>query len=91
MIATDAEDAWRRFIALWPYDPVAFRRAAAFAEFERLTEAEREEAIRCAVILAKSRRSSGRMAAPDARRWIKEKRWRSSARFSGAGLNARTG
>jgi len=90
MNAPDTEDAWRRFIALWPYDPIAFRRAAAFAEFERLTEAEREEAIKGAAILARSRRSSGRMAAPDARRWLKEKRWKSGARPSGARLSVRT-
>jgi hypothetical protein len=87
----DAAKSWARFSAAWPFDPVPYRRAAARAEFERLTEAEREEAIRCAAILAKSRRSSGRMAAPDARRWLKEKRWKSSARRSGACLNVRTG
>lgn len=85
------QDAWERFSALWPFDSVPYRRAAAQAEFEKLTDAERGEAIRCAAILAKARRSSGRMAAPDARRWIKEKRWKSSARRSGACLNARTG
>lgn len=89
--------AWERFSAAWPFDPVPYRRAAAQAEFEKLTDAEREEAIRCAAILAKSRRSSGRMAAPDARRWIKEKRWKSSiprepqSSRSGARLNVRTG
>jgi hypothetical protein len=86
-----AARAWEHFSAAWPFDPVPYRRAAARAEFERLTEAEREEAIRCAAILAKSRRSSGRMAAPDARRWLKEKRWKSGARPSGACLNAGTG
>jgi hypothetical protein len=91
MIATDAGHAWDRFSAAWPFDPVPYRRAAARAEFERLTEAEREEAIRCAAILAKSRRSSGRMAAPDARRWLREKRWKSSAQRSGPCLNVRTG
>jgi hypothetical protein len=92
-IADKASDqrAWERFSAAWPFDPVPYRRAAAQAEFERLTEAEREDAIRCAVILAKSRRSSGRIAAPDVRRWIKEKRWKSSARRSGACLNVRKG
>jgi len=72
----DAAEAWERFSAAWPYDPIPYRRAAAQAEFERLTEAEREEAIMCAAILAKARRASGRMAATDARRWIKEKRWK---------------
>jgi hypothetical protein len=91
-IADKASDqrAWERFSAAWPFDPVPYRRAAAQAEFEKLSEAEREEAIKGAAILAKSRRSSGRMAAPDARRWIKEKRWKSGARPSGARLSVRT-
>lgn len=87
----DAAEAWERFSAAWPFDPVPYRRAAARAEFEKLTEAEREEAIRCAAILAKSRRASGRMEAPDARRWIKAKGWKISPRSSGAGLNVRKG
>lgn len=82
MIASDAEGAWRRFIALWPYDPIAFRRAAAFAEFERLTEAEREEAIRCAQRFMKARRAGGRSGRPDARRWIKAKGWEAFKRAS---------
>ncbi|PPD05783.1 MAG: hypothetical protein CTY36_06015 [Methylocystis sp.] len=97
-VSQDAAKAWERFSAAWPFDPVPYRRAAARAEFEKLTEAEREEAIRCAGVLAKARRATGRMAAPDARRWLKEKRWKSSgerapqsSRSSGARLNVRTG
>jgi hypothetical protein len=82
MIATDAEDAWRRFIALWPYDPIAFRRAAAFAEFERLTEAEREEAIRSARIFAKAWRAGGRRGSPDARVWIRARGWEAADNLS---------
>lgn len=96
--AVKAAVAWERFSAAWPFDPVPYRRAAARAEFEKLTDSEREEAIGCAANLAKARRSSGRMAAPDARRWIKEKRWKSiitrapqSSRSSGARSNVRTG
>jgi len=91
----DAASAWERFSAAWPFDPVPYRRAAAQAEFERLTEAEREEAIRCAAILAKARRASGRMAAPDARRWIKAKGWQAfnsrpmAANLTGRRFNAR--
>jgi hypothetical protein len=97
----DAAEAWERFSAAWPFDPVPYRRAAARAEFEKLTATEREEAITSAAILAKSRRASGRIAAPDARRWIKEKRWKAfkrniasastAARPPSARLNVRTG
>jgi hypothetical protein len=94
----DAAEAWERFSAAWPFDPVPYRRTAARAEFAKLTETEREEAIRCVAILTKARRATGRMAAPDARRWLKEKRWKSSgarapqsSRSSGARLNVGTG
>jgi len=87
----DAAEAWERFSAAWPFDPVPYRRAAARAEFEKLTEAEREEAITCAGVLAKARSASGRMSAPDARRWIKAKGWKINVRSSGARLNVRTG
>ncbi len=74
----DAADAWRRFSALWPFDPVAFRRAAARAEFEKLTDAEREKAIRSAAIFAKTWRKGGRRGAPDARAWIRARGWESA-------------
>jgi hypothetical protein len=77
-VPVDAAEAWERFSAAWPFDPVPYRRAAARAEFERLTEVEREEAIRCAAILAKSRR--GRMAAPDARAWIRARGWEAAGK-----------
>ena len=71
----DASAAWRRFSAAWPFDPVDYRRAAAEAEFAKLTNAEREEAIRCAPLFAKAWRSSGRSGLPDARSWIRAKGW----------------
>lgn len=78
----NARDAWRRFSAVWPFDPVPYRRAAAEAAFAALTETEREEAIRCAQRFMKARRAGGRSGRPDARRWIKAKGWetRSSVR-----------
>lgn len=86
--AARAAEAWERFSAAWPFDPVPYRRAAARAEFEKLTEAEREEAIRCAGVLAKARRASARMGAPDARRWIRAKGW--AAHLTERRFNART-
>lgn len=74
--AARATEAWDRFSAAWPFDPVPYRRAAARAEFERLTEAEREEAIRCACSFAKAWRVGGRRGSPDARAWIVAKGWK---------------
>lgn len=72
--SVDAAEAWERFSAAWPFDPVPYRRAAAQAEFEKLTTAEREAAIRCAPRFVKAWRRA-RSAPPDARRWIKAKGW----------------
>lgn len=71
----DAAKSWARFSAAWPFDPVPYRRAAARAEFEKLTTAEREEAIRSARTFAKAWRAGGRRGSPDARAWIMARRW----------------
>lgn len=78
----NARDAWRRFSAVWPFDPVPYRRAAAEAAFAALTETEREEAIRCAQRFMKARRAGGSSGWPDARRWIKAKGWEAFKRAS---------
>lgn len=73
--AAKAAEAWDRFSAAWPFDPVPYRRAAARAEFEKLTEAEREAAIRYARSFAKAWRAGGRRGSPDARVWIRARGW----------------
>lgn len=73
--AFDAAEAWERFSTAWPFDVVDYRRAAAEAEFAKLTDAERNEAIRCAPLFAKAWRASGRGGLPSARSWIREKGW----------------
>lgn len=75
----DAAKAWERFSAVWPFDPVPYRRAAAEAAFGELTYAEREAAIRCAPLFAKAWRARGRSGLPDARAWIREKGWEAFA------------
>lgn len=72
----DVAEAWERFSAAWPYDPVPYRRAAAQAAFAELTRKEREAAIRCARTFVKAWRAGGRGGAPDARNWIRERGWR---------------
>jgi hypothetical protein len=75
MIELDAEDAWRRFSAIWPYDAVPYRRAAAETAFAELTYAEREQAIRCACLFVKAWRAGARKGSPDARAWIVARGW----------------
>ncbi len=71
----DAAEAWERFSAAWPFEPVPYRRAAAEAAFAKLTREEREEAIRCAPTFAKAWRARRRSGLPDARSWIRAKGW----------------
>lgn len=73
----DAADAWEKFSAVWPFDPIDFRRTAAKAEFLQLTDAEREAAIRCAPSFIKAWRSACRGPLPAARKWLHEKGWES--------------
>ena len=74
-----AAEAWERFSAAWPFDPVPYRRAAAEAAFAELTREEREAAIRCARTFVKAWRAGGRSGLPDARNWIRERGWKAFA------------
>ncbi|MBM3579113.1 MAG: hypothetical protein FJX40_16120 [Alphaproteobacteria bacterium] len=76
-MADDGDGAWTTFSAAWPYDAVDYRRAAAKAEFERLSDRDRELAIRCAPLFIKAWRSAGRGALPSARKWLRERGWES--------------
>ncbi|MBM3655099.1 MAG: Rrf2 family transcriptional regulator [Alphaproteobacteria bacterium] len=76
----DTAEAWRRFSAGWPFEPIDYRRAAAEAEFAKLKDPEREAAIRAAPIFAKAWRSSGRSGMPDARSWLKARGWEAVGR-----------
>lgn len=91
VLPVDAVDAWERFSAAWPFDPVSYRRAAARAEFEKLTDAEREKAIRSAAIFAKAWRKGGRRSAPDARAWIRARGWQSARIANTRGIAAAEG
>jgi hypothetical protein len=77
--AARAAEAWERFSAAWPFDPVPYRRAAAEAAFAELTREEREAAIRCARTFVKAWRTGGRSGLPDARNWIRERGWKACA------------
>lgn len=76
----DAADAWEKFAAAWPFDPVDFRRAAAKAEFAKLTDSERESAIVRAPSFIKAWRHACRGPLPSARKWLREKGWESVKR-----------